>query len=828
MATLAHIRDELLLLVLIALAVAGFTAARPDFFTLANLLDIGQQCATVAIVAFGMTGVIIARGIDISVGGTTAMAGIVAALVLAATGSGALAMLAAVVAGATIGTLNAALIAGLGVSSFMATLSTMALGKGAALSLSHAASIPVSNSWMLWVGQAAVLGIPAAFGLALVLCAAWRFVLLRTVIGRSIFAVGGNDVAARASLVPVKAVQSFTYIVCGASAGVAAIIGIGRLGSAQPLAGAGLEFAAITAAVVGGASLAGGRGSVVGTLMGAIAIGTINSGLAFLEVSQQITYLVSGALILIAVLLRGDFSWASLIMTRRSSVSAAAARAKDASRSLTIAGLTKRFAGITVLNDVSFELGAGEIVALMGENGAGKSTLVKCISGVYQPDGGSVAFTGSGAPFSADIAVIHQHFSLVPDLTIAESLALGREPAILGFVRRSVMRRRAAGALQQVGLDRDVDTPVRDLTVGERQMLEVAKALLASAWLIVMDEPTSALSNRERDQLYGIVRSLAARGCCVLYISHKLEEVRALAARAIVLRDGQLVGDIRMREASDRELVSLMVGRELGTVFPWVEAAAGDTLVEVRSLRTAGLLHDVSLTLRQSEVLGLAGLMGSGRTDILRCIAGLDRFNGGTITLRGEPMTSAAQAFAARAGVAFIPEDRRAEGLVGGLSVADNLGMVWMRRNNAAGIVSIAALRRTAAVLIRRLDVRPRNAAKLAGTLSGGNQQKVVIGKWLAVGPQIILLDEPTSGVDVGAKSEIHRIIGELKAAGAAVLLVSSELPELLGVSDRIIVLRKGRTVGELPRGASEQDVMELAFATASAAMPPLLPQAVA
>ena len=825
--TLADIRDELLLLVLIALAVAGFTLARPEFLTLSNLLNIGQQSAIVAIVAFGMTGVIIARGIDISVGGTTAAAGIVAALILAATGSGPLAILAAVAAGAAFGVLNAALIAGLGISSFMATLGTMALSKGAALSLSHAASIAVADPWMLWAGQANVFGVPAAFVLAIILCVAWRFLLRRTVVGRSIFAVGGNDVAARASLVPVKAVQSFTYIACGASAGVAAIVGIGRLGSAQPLAGMGLEFAAITAAVVGGASLAGGRGSVVGTLLGAIAIGTINSGLAFLQVSQQITYMVSGALILIAVLLRGDLPWASLFSIPHSATSAATGMAKTVARSLTITGLTKRFSGIAVLNDVSFALGAGEVVALLGENGAGKSTLVKCISGVYEPDGGDVAFDGADAEFSSNIAVIHQHFSLVPDLSIAESLSLGREASTFGLLRRSVMRRRAANALREVGLQRNVDTPVRDLTVGERQMLEVAKALLASAWLIVMDEPTSALSNRERDQLYAIVRKLAARGCSILYISHKMEEVRELAARAIVLRDGRLVGDVSMAGTGDRDLVGMMVGRELGTVFPWVQAPLGDTLVEIRSLETAGLLNDVSLTVRQGEVVGLAGLMGSGRTDILRCIAGLDGFTGGTIALRGESLSSRAQARAARGGVAFIPEDRRAEGVVGGLSVGDNLGLVWMRRNNTAGIVSVSAMRRTAAELIRRLDVRPPVSSKLAGTLSGGNQQKVVIGKWLAVGPQIILLDEPTSGVDVGAKSEIHRIIGELKAAGAAVLLVSSELPELLGVSDRIVVIRDGRTVGELPRGTSEQAVMELAFATTSDAVPAPIARAV-
>ncbi|MDX8465682.1 ATP-binding cassette domain-containing protein [Mesorhizobium sp. VK23B] len=805
-------RDELLLVALVLIAVAGFSFAHPDFLTILNLLNIGQQSAIVAVVAFGMTAVIIARGIDISVGGTMAASGIIAALVLQATGSGVLGILAAMLSGGFLGAINAGLIAWLRISPFVATLGTMALARGAALSLSKASSIPVSDPLMLWPGEANLFGIPAGFVLAILLCAVWGFLLKRTAIGRSTFAVGGNEIASRASLVPVRWIQSFTYVACGVSSGIAAIIGIGRLGSAQPLAGTGLEFAAITAAVVGGARLSGGKGSVAGTLLGAIAIGTINSGLAFLQVSQQVIYIISGALILLAVLVRGDLPLRAIFRSRRS---IPARRSTDHGDCLKVDRLSKQFGTIRVLSDVSFELKGGEVVALVGENGAGKSTLIKCLSGVHVPDGGTIAFgraKKTGATDTDDIAVIHQHFSLVPDLTIAESLSLGREPTFVGFLRRYEMRRRAARALRQVGLDRDVNTPVRDLTVGERQMLEVAKALLASAWLIVMDEPTSALSNRERDQLYAIVRKLAERGSCVLYISHKMEEVKELAARALVLRDGKLVGDVPMSDITERELIHLMVGRDIGNVFPWVPSPLGDTIITVASLSTQSLLRDVSFAVKQGEVLGLAGLMGSGRTEILRCIAGLDSFSHGSIELRGKSLGSGNQSHAAGLGVAFIPEDRRLEGLVGCLSVRDNLGLVWMKRNRTYGIVSVSSLTRKADELIRKLDIRPPVPGRLAGTLSGGNQQKVVLGKWLAVNPTIILLDEPTSGVDVGAKSEIHRVIGELKTAGAAIVLVSSELPELLGVSDRIVVIREGRSVGELPRGATEQEVMELAF----------------
>nr|WP_281434777.1 ATP-binding cassette domain-containing protein [Rhizobium sp. RCAM05973] len=804
---------------LIIFAVACFSIARPSFFSISNLLSIGQQSSIVAIVALGMTGVIVARGIDISVGGTMAATGIVAALALQVTGSGFLAILAAIGSGAAFGCLNAVLVAGLGISPFIATLGTMALTKGAALSISRASSIPVSDPLVLWLGQGSIFGVPAGFLLAVLLCAAWFCFLRYTAIGRSFFAVGGNPVTARASLISVVGIQSLTYILAGMSAGIATVIAIGRLGSAQPLAGNGLEFAAITAAVVGGASLSGGKGSAFGTLLGAIAVGTIAAGLAFLQFSQQIVYMVSGGLILVAVFLRGDLSWAALLKKASPKTGAFATRGEEA-RVLDISGLTKQFSGIKVLNDVSFRLTRGEVVALLGENGAGKSTLVKCISGVYVPDGGQVKFgalsEAEASEGSSDIAVIHQHFSLVPDLTVAESLSLGNEPQRLWILRRSRMRARAMAALSQVGLTCDVDCPVRRLTVGERQMLEVAKALLSSAWLIVMDEPTSALSNRERDRLYTIVRQLAAEGRCVLYISHKMEEVRALAGRAIVLRDGRMVRDVSMQETDDRSLVHMMVGRSLENVFPWFEAPVGPPAIEVEGLGTDGLVADVSFTVRRGEVVGLAGLMGSGRTDILRCIAGLDPHVHGQIRLHGDLMPVGAQRFAASKGVAFIPEDRRLEGLVGGMNVRDNLGLVWMLRNSRFGAVSVKALRRNAAALIRQLDIRPPDPSKPAGTLSGGNQQKVVIGKWLAVDPSIILLDEPTSGVDVGAKSEIHSVIGQLKAKGAAILLVSSELPELLGVSDRIVVLSNGRSVGEMPRGSSEEAVMELAFSTSA------------
>ncbi|MGH6858709.1 MAG: ATP-binding cassette domain-containing protein, partial [Phyllobacterium sp.] len=808
-------------------AVAIFGWIDPRFLSTGHLLSIAQQSAVIALVSFAMTGVIIARGIDISVGSNLAFSGVVAGLVYTATGSAGWSILAAIGGGSAIGLLNGGLIGFAGISPFIATLATMAFARGLALSLSGASSIAVADPVILFAGRETIGLIPVSVIIAAICLGAWWFVLKRTVYGRWIYAVGGNAEAARASLVPVSLVRISIYLIAGATAGLGAVLTIGRLGSAQPLAGTGLEFTAITAAIIGGTKLSGGRGSIWGTAVGALLLGVINTGLSFLQVPQIIIYFVTAGLILVAVLTSQPESITSLFRHRGRKAGPAAPESSAAAiekHSIALRGIGKIFPGVKALDGVSFTLSAGEVVGLAGENGAGKSTLVKCISGLHRPDEGEILIDGAPVQFHSPndakgISVIHQHFSLSPDLTVAENLFIGHEPRTrLGLLDRALMRRRSKAIMDELALDIDVEAELRTLSVGRQQMVEIARAVLSDAWFFIMDEPTSALSNRERDQLYELIARLKARGAAILYISHKMEEIFSQCDRVVVLRDGRFIGERRTHATSEAEIVSMMVGRDVGDIFPYLEVTIGGTAIDVSDVSDGKLLKSATLSVRQGEIVALAGLMGSGRSEVLRLIAGLATMHGGAIHIFGRPQAGGDTRAANRAGIVYIPEDRHLEGFVGTMSIRDNLSLAWIRGNSPFGLLKPRRIAALARDLIGSLGVRPAQPGKITTELSGGNQQKVVIGKWLATGPKIILLDEPTRGVDVGAKSELHHLIARLKADGAAILMVSSELPEVLGVADRIVVMSEGRSVGTLMRGATEEDVMALAFGERKAA----------
>lgn len=814
-------RNEPVLVVVLALAVLVFGWIDPRFWSAGNFVSIAQQSAVIALVAFAMTAVIIARGIDISVGSTLAFAGVAAGIVFTSTGSATLTLLAAIVSGASIGLINGLLIGFAGISPFIATLATMAFARGLSLSLSGASSLAIPDPAVLYAGRASLGLLPVSVIIAALVLCVWWFVLRRTVYGRWIYAIGGNAEAARVSMVPVNLVRISVYLIAGATAGLGAILTIGRLGSAQPLAGAGLEFTAITAAIIGGTKLSGGQGSIWGTAIGALLLGVINTGLSFLQVPQIIIYYITGALIVIAVLSSQPESVAQLLRSirrRTASATSPTVRQTTGAHSISLQGIGKIFPGVKALDGVSFTVSAGEVVALAGENGAGKSTLVKCISGVYRPDEGQLVIDGVPVTFASPndakgISVIHQHFSLSPDLTVAENMFVGREPRTsLGLLDRRKMRIEAQAILQELSLDIDVDAQLRTLSVGRQQMVEIARAVLADAWFMVMDEPTSALSNRERDQLYVLIAKLRARGAGILYISHKMEEIFNQCDRVVVLRDGKFIGERATDETTEAEIVSMMVGRDVGDIFPHLPAELGETAIEVKDISNGKLLTSASLSVRCGEIVALAGLMGSGRSEVLRLIAGLETPQNGTIDVFGKRESGGDIKAANRAGIVYIPEDRHLEGFVGTLSIRENLSLAWIREHSRFGLLPMRKIGEMARELIGSLGVRPAQPEKMTIELSGGNQQKVVIGKWLATKPRIILLDEPTRGVDVGAKSDLHHLIAKLKQQGAAILMVSSELPEVLGVADRIIVMCEGRSVGELKRGATEEEVMALAF----------------
>jgi ribose transport system ATP-binding protein len=488
---------------------------------------------------------------------------------------------------------------------------------------------------------------------------------------------------------------------------------------------------------------------------------------------------------------------------------------------LALRGIGKSFLGVRVLDGVDLQVRPGEVHAVVGENGAGKSTLMKVVSGVHQPDEGTVEFAGAPRTFrsprearQAGIGIVYQELTLLPERTVAENVCLGREPLRRGLVDRRAMLSHTAGLLASIGEGSlPPDTRVGRLGVAQQQVVEIVKALSLDARLLIMDEPTAALADHEVDQLYALVRRLQEHGIGVLYVSHRLKEVFDLSSRITVLKDGRAVATLDTADTSADQLVRHMVGRELSSYYPG--PAKPQELGPVRlTVRGGGnrKLRGIDLRLRAGEVLGVGGLQGSGRSALARALFGAAPFSTGQVTVDGAPVRLRSPRAAIRAGIAYVSEDRKDEGIVAGQSVLDNALLAG--RAVRPGRLGRGA--RTARVreLLAAVELRAAGEHQEIRFLSGGNQQKVVLARWLALAPGILLFDEPTRGIDVGAKSAIHDLVRRLARDGAAVLMVSSELPELLGMSDRIIVMRDGRIAGELPAGATEEDVVALAVGT--------------
>jgi len=479
--------------------------------------------------------------------------------------------------------------------------------------------------------------------------------------------------------------------------------------------------------------------------------------------------------------------------------------------------VSKSFGPVRVIEDVSLTVEPGRVLALLGENGAGKSTLIKMMAGVHQPtsgrilvDGQEVTIADTKASEALGIATIHQELNLVPTLSVAENVMLGRTPQRGGLVNFRELRARAKEALDRIKLDVSLNTPVGELGIARQQLVEIAKALSMDARMLILDEPTAALTGHEIEQLFTVMRELKAEGVGMVFISHHLDEIEEIADTVAILRDGHFVAEVPA-DTPEPVLVRHMVGRDIEDQYPQVEKAIGEPLLEVNGLTSEGKFHDISFTVRAGEVVGLAGLVGAGRTEVVRAIAGADPVDSGTATINGSQLKSGSVADAISHGIGHVPEDRKAQGLVLGASVSDNIGLATLRSTSKAGLADISGQRRRASEVAETLRIKMAGIGQEIRNLSGGNQQKAVFGRWVLAGSNVLLLDEPTRGVDVGAKVEIYNIINSVTQNGGAVLMVSSELPEVIGMSDRILVMSGGRLAGELPRGASQDDIMALA-----------------
>ena len=513
---------------------------------------------------------------------------------------------------------------------------------------------------------------------------------------------------------------------------------------------------------------------------------------------------------------------------KETSTTGVAASSSSSVPVIALRNVCKRFPGVLALDNCQFELAAGEVHALMGENGAGKSTLMKILSGVYQRDSGDILLDGKPVEITEPrqaqalgIGIIHQELNLMNHLSAAQNIFIGREPrkAMGLFIDEDELNRQAAAIFARMRLDMDPSTPVGELTVARQQMVEIAKALSFDSRVLIMDEPTAALNNAEIAELFRIIRDLQAQGVGIVYISHKMDELRQIADRVSVMRDGKYIATVPMQDTSMDTIISMMVGRALdGEQRIPPDTSRNDVVLEVRGLNRGRAIRDVSFTLRKGEILGFAGLMGAGRTEVARAIFGADPLESGEIIIHGGKAVIKSPADAVAHGIGYLSEDRKHFGLAVGMDVQANIALSSMGRFTRVGFMDQRAIREAAQVYVRQLAIKTPSVEQQARLLSGGNQQKIVIAKWLLRDCDILFFDEPTRGIDVGAKSEIYKLLDALAEQGKAIVMISSELPEVLRMSHRVLVMCEGRITGELARAdATQEKIMQLATQRESA-----------
>jgi rhamnose transport system ATP-binding protein len=486
---------------------------------------------------------------------------------------------------------------------------------------------------------------------------------------------------------------------------------------------------------------------------------------------------------------------------------------------LEMLGAKKAFGGVQALNGATLQLFPGEIHALLGENGAGKSTLLKALAGVHKIDSGSITLNGKpflqGSTRAAQqqgVAVIYQEPSLFPDLTLAENVYVGRQLQKGKLVDWKLMQREATKLFKELGVDLDVNRIARGLSIADQQIVEIIKALSINAQVIVMDEPTAALSSKEVNRLFSVARTLRDQNCAVVFVSHRLDEVFALCDKMTVMRDGATVGSDLISNVSESQIIKMMVGREVSELFPKMPSILGDVVLKVEGLGAAGQFVDVNFEVRRGEIFGFAGLVGSGRSEVVRAIFGVDSYDSGSVSVEGVPLSKGKASMAMSAGLALVPEDRRLQGLLMPSSIAINTSITVLQRLVRALVIRKKGEEEVALKWAKILQLKYASLNDAVERLSGGNQQKIVLGKWLATDPKILIVDEPTRGIDVGTKSEVHRLLSQRAQEGLAIIMVSSELPEVLGMADRILVMREGRQVAILSREeATSERVISLA-----------------
>lgn len=799
-----------------------FSFISVGFFSVNTFFNLLRQSAAMAIVAFGMTFIILTGGIDLSVGSNIALIGAISALsmqymqqfqtpdwIVFMVG-----LLVTMLAAVLLGAINGLIIGYLQVNAFIVTLAMMSISRGITMTILNSNRVLVKNNYYNFLGQGRFLDrVPVSIILVIIVGVFAHLLLTKTILGRRIYAIGGNPIAARAAGVNVRNQTFLVYVLANVFVGLAAIIIVGRAKSAQPLAANGFEFEVITAVVLGGCNLLGGEGSIKGTVLGVIAMAIIKTGLSMFSITPFWDYLVKGLLILVAVLLNRIevFDWTRFKSNSTRSKDIASTPEnfvvnKGDMQSLELKNISKRFPGVVALDNVSLLIERGKVHALCGENGAGKSTLIKILSGVYSKDEGEILLDGKPINIKSPvdsrkmgISVIYQELTTVPELNIYQNIFLGKEISNFFVLQINKMKEISKSLLKRLKLNLNLTQKIGTLTVGQQQMVEIAKAVGSDSWILVMDEPTSSITEEDKKQLFNIIRELKSQGIAIVYITHRMEEILEIADTVSVLRDGKKIATLPIEEVTERKLIKLMIGHEINDLFSREKVITKNVILEVKDLYRKNKFGPISFQLHQGEVLGFSGLIGAGRTEIMRCLFGLDKPDGGEIFINGEKVEISEPRDAINHGLVYVSEDRRREGIIPLMSVKENIALPSLPWMNHMGWIDEKEEHELSEKYINELEIKTPSSRQKIQNLSGGNQQKVCVGKWLAREPQIIIMDEPTRGIDIGAKSEIHKIISELTKRDIGVILISSEMNEIINSSDNIIVLYKGQIKAKHP-----------------------------
>lgn len=815
-------KKDLIMIGIIVLLYILFSFISVGFFSVNTFFNLLRQSAAMAIVAFGMTFIILTGGIDLSVGSSIALIGAVSALsmqylqqlqtpdsIVFLVG-----LLVTLFAAVILGAINGVIIGYLQVNAFIVTLAMMSISRGITMTILNSNRVLIKNDYYNFLGQARFLKrIPVSIILVIIAGVFAHLLLTKSILGRRIYAIGGNPIAARAAGINIRNQTFWVYVLANVFVGLAAIIIAGRAKSAQPLAANGFEFEVITAVVLGGCNLLGGEGSIKGTVLGVIAMAIIKTGLSMFSITPFWDYLVKGLLILVAVLLNRIevFDWKRLKGgCWRSKETAGAPEDVIVNngdmQSLELKNISKRFPGVVALDNVSLLIERGKVHALCGENGAGKSTLIKILSGVYSKDEGEILLGGKPVNIKSPvdsrkmgISVIYQELTTVPELNIYQNIFLGKEISNFFVLQINKMKEISRSLLNRLKLDLNLTQKIGTLTVGQQQMVEIAKAVGSDSWILIMDEPTSSITEEDKKQLFDIIRELKSQGIAVVYITHRMEEILEIADTVSVLRDGKKIATLPIEEVTERKLIKLMIGHEINDLFSREKVITKNVILEVKDLYRKNKFGPLSFQLHQGEVLGFSGLIGAGRTEIMRCLFGLDKPDGGEIFINGEKVEISEPRDAINHGLVYVSEDRRREGIIPLMSVKENIALPSLPWMNHMGWVDEKGELELSEKYIDELEIKTPSGRQKIQNLSGGNQQKVCVGKWLAREPQIIIMDEPTRGIDIGAKSEIHKIINELTKRDIGVILISSEMNEIINSSDNVIVLYKGQIKAKHP-----------------------------